>query len=51
MAALSTAGRKYARAWVESATMRAMTSVRVNCRIRLGGRVTSFVAAACWTSS
>ena len=40
MAALSTAWRKNARAWLESAMMRAMTSVRVNCRIRLGSRLT-----------
>ena len=49
LGALSTAWEKYASAWLESATMRAMTSVCVNCRITLGGRVTSFVVAACWT--
>ena len=48
-AALSTACRKYTRAWVESATMRAMTSVRVSCRIRFGGRVMPLAVAACWT--
>ena len=46
-AALSTVSRKYARAWVESATMRAMTSVRVSCRIRFGGRVTPPAVAVC----
>ena len=29
--------------------MRAMTSVRVSCRIRFGGRMTPLVVAACWT--
>ena len=47
MAAWSTAWRKYARAWLESATMRAVTSVCVKCRIRFCGRVTSVVVAAC----
>ena len=49
IAALSTACRKYARAWVESVVMRAMTSVRVSCRIRFGGGVTPVAVAACWT--
>ena len=49
IAALGVACRKYAKAWMESATMRAMTSVRVSCRIRFGGRVTPFAVAACWT--
>ena len=49
MAALSTAWRKYARAWPESVKMRAMTNVQVNCRIRSGGRVTSVAVVACWT--
>ena len=44
IAALSTACKKYSKAWVESATMQAMTSVRVNSRIRFGGRVTSLVS-------
>ena len=43
IAALSTACRKYTRTLVESATTRAMTSVRVSCRIRFGGRVTMLV--------
>ena len=51
IAALSTACRKYAKAWEESATMSAMTSLRVSCRIRFGGRVTLLVVAACWTPS
>ena len=49
IAALSTSYRKYAKAWVQSATMRAMTSVRVSCRIRFGGRMTPLGVAACWT--
>ena len=47
IAALSTACRKYARAWVESAVMRAITSVCVSCRIRFDGRVTPPAVAAC----
>ena len=43
----STAWRKYARAWVDSAAMRAMTSVRITRRPKLGGRVTSCTDAAC----
>ena len=46
IAALSTACRKYARAWEE---MRAITSVSVSCRIRFGGRVTLLAVAACST--
>ena len=49
IAALSTPCRKYAGAWVVSAVMRALTSVRVSCRIRFGGRVTPPAVAACWT--
>ena len=46
-AALSTGCKKYARDWVDSAPMRAMTRVRVHWRSRLGARVTSPVVAAC----
>ena len=46
MAAMSTAWQKYARAWVESALMRAMTRVRANWHSRVGGRVISSDEAA-----
>ena len=47
MAASSTAWRKYARALVDSAAMRAMTSVPDNWRSEFRGSVTSFNEAAC----